>query len=415
MGIFKINKRRILLFLAIMGPGIITANVDNDANGIATYSVAGAHYGYSIIWVLLLVTIALIVVQEMCSRMGCITGKGLADLIRENFGVKYTLIIMAVLFIANIANTTGDFAGLAAGAELFGINKYITIPVGVILTWFLVLKSDYKKVEKVFLYACLIYITYIFAGFLAHPDWKEAVARTFVPKVDYNMDFIITAIAVVGTTIAPWMQFYQQSAVRDKGLGEKQYIYSKWDTIIGSFTTNIVAFFIIVACAATLFLHGIRVESAEDAAQALAPLAGNFCKILFGIGLVNAALFSVAIIPLSTAYAICEAFGLESGVDTRFREAPAFYIIYALTLILGAAPILIPNLNLITIMVLSQALNGILLPFILIAMLLLINNKKIMGKWTNSSLFNTISWITAVVLIGATLILIYYSIAPMIH
>lgn len=404
--------KKTAIFFAIMGPGLITANVDNDANGIATYSVAGANFGYSILWVLILVFVGVTIVQEMCARMGCVTQKGLADLIRENFGIKFTFFIMAILFIANLANTIGNFAGLALAGELFNIPKYISVIGGGIAIWFLIIKGSYKKIEKVFIIACLIYVTYIISGFMANPPWKEVIRQTFTPSFQFKNDYIYTFIALFGTSIAPWMQFYHQSAIRDKAIHIKHYIYARYDTILGSFMMNFVAFFIIVACAATLFIKGIKINSAYETALALEPLAGRYCKILFGIGLLNAALFSVSIIPLSTSYAIAEAFGWESGMGKSYSEAKAFYVIYTLLIVLSALFILLPNFPLLLIMVASQALNGILLPFILITMLILVNNKKIMGKWTNSWKSNLIAGFITALLIFMAGCLLFLQFAP---
>jgi len=406
------SASRILLFLAIMGPGLITANVDNDANGIATYSMAGAQFGYTIIWVLFIVTFFQALVQEMCARLGCVTGKGLSDLIRENFGVKATMYLMLVLFAANFANVIGNFAGIAAASELFHIPKAISVPAAAFFVWFLVLKGSYEKVEKIFLWACLIYLTYIFSGIMAGPDWGEVAAQTFKPSIRTDFPYIYMVIAIVGSTIAPWMQFYQQSAIRDKEVSPKNYSFVRWDTYIGTIFMAIVSFFIIVACAATLNKQGIQIETAKDAALALKPLAGKYCFVLFGIGLLNAAIFSTAVIPLSTSYAICEAFGWESGVGKSFREAPVFMGIYTGLVVLGALIILIPGVPLIPIMVLSQALNGILLPVILIMILLLINNKEIMGEWINSKLFNFLAWFTVVVVIILSVVLIVMTLFP---
>ncbi|MBI2252866.1 MAG: Nramp family divalent metal transporter, partial [Armatimonadetes bacterium] len=320
--------KRIAIFLSIMGPGIITANVDNDANGIATYSVAGASFGYSMLWYLIFIALAVALIQEMSSRMGCITGKGLADLIRENFGIKFTFLVILILFLANLANTVGNLAGLAAAGELFKIPKYISVIGGAFIIWLLVIKGSYEKIEKVFLSACLIYFTYIFSGILAHPSWQEVFKSTLKPSFHFNSHYLNIVIALVGTSIAPWMQFYQQSAVRDKGIRPEEYIYARYDTWIGTLMMMVVAFFIVVACAATLHIKGISINTAEEAALALTPVAGKYCEILFAIGLINAALFSTSIIPISTSYAICEAFGWESGIGQSFKEAKVFYFIY---------------------------------------------------------------------------------------
>lgn len=399
-------KTKFALFLVVMGPGIITASVDNDANGIATYSVCGAHYGYAMLWLLPLIAICLYMVQEMCARMGIVSGKGLAALIRGSYGLRITFMAMIVLVIANLANTIGDFAGVAASLEIFGISRYFSVPLTALFAWYLILKGTYKTVEKIFLFACLMYITYIISGFIAKPSWSIALKNIAVPSLSLNKDFIVLAIAVIGTTIAPWMQFYQQAAVVDKRLKLKDYFYEKVDIGFGTLVTNVVAFFIIVACASTLFVNKIRVNTAVDAAVALAPLAGKYASVLFAIGLFNAGLFSVCIIPLSTAYAVCEAFGWEQGVDRTYKQAPEFINIYTAMIIVGGSLILWPQAPLIKIMVLSQAVNGMLLPVIMIFMMLLINNKKIMGKYVNSAAYNFIAWLITAGLIGLSLILV---------
>lgn len=402
-------KTKIALFLAVMGPGIITASVDNDANGIATYSVAGAHYGYGLLWLLPVIAICLYMVQEMCARMGIVTGKGLASLIRGAYGFRITFFAMIVLIIANLANTVGDFAGVAASLEIFGISRYISVPLAGFFAWYLILKGTYKTVEKIFLFGCFIYITYVISGFMAKPAWGIAFKNVAIPSLQFKKDYIILAIAVIGTTIAPWMQFYQQAAVVDKKLKIKDYFYEKVDIIFGTAVTNIVAFFIIVACASTLFIHNIRVDTAADAAVALAPLAGKYASIMFAIGLFNAGLFSVCIIPLSTAYAVCEAFGWEQGVDRTYKQAPEFINIYTGMIIIGGALILWPKAPLVTIMVLSQAVNGFLLPVIMVFMMLLINNERIMGKYVNSKLYNWIAWIITGLLVLLSVILVVVS------
>ncbi len=402
-------KTKIALFLAVMGPGIITASVDNDANGIATYSVAGAHYGYGLLWLLPVIAICLYMVQEMCARMGIVTGKGLASLIRAAYGLRITFFAMIVLIIANLANTVGDFAGVAASLEIFGISRYISVPLSGFFAWYLILKGTYKTVEKIFLFACFLYITYIISGFMAKPNWGLALQNVVIPKPQLNKDYVFLAIAVIGTTIAPWMQFYQQSAVVDKKLKIKDYFYEKIDIIFGTAVTDIVAFFIIVACASTLFIHNIRVETAADAAVALAPLAGKYASIMFALGLLNAGIFSVCIIPLSTAYAVCEAFGWEQGVDRTYKQAPEFISIYTGMIFVGGILILWPKAPLITIMILSQAVNGLLLPVIMIFMMLLINNRRIMGKYVNSKLYNWIAWIITGMLVLLSVILVVVS------
>ncbi|MDD5196403.1 MAG: Nramp family divalent metal transporter [Candidatus Omnitrophica bacterium] len=405
----KNTWRKIIIFLAVMGPGIITANVDNDAGGITTYSVAGAHFGYSLIWSFVPIIIALVIIQEMCARMAVVTGKGLADLIREEFGVKITFYAMMGLILSNIFNTIAEFAGIAASAELFGINKYILVPLCALFVWWLIVKGTYKSVEKVFLVACLFYVSYIISGFLSKPDWNTVANSSLKPVIQFDKAYLFMLIGVIGTTIAPWMQFYQQSSVVEKGIKMENYKYSRLDVIIGAFVVNIIAIFIVVVCANTLFTHGIRIETAKDAALALKPLAGQYCFYLFAFGLLNASIFAACILPLSTAYSVCEGMGWEVGVNRRFREAPQFYALYTTIIIIGAAIILLPNVKLIPIMLVSQVTNGILLPFVLIFMLLLVNNKRLMGKYTNSRTYNVLSIIVIVAMIGLSIALLLTS------
>ena len=402
-------SRRFWIFLLILGPGIITANVDNDAGGITTYSVAGATLGYKLLWTIIPMTLALIVVQEMCARMGAVTGKGLADLIRERTGVKWTAFIMLTLLLANLGNTICEFAGVAASMELFGVVKYIAVPLGALGIWVLVLKKSYKFVEKVFLAACVLYFTYLVSGYMAHPSWKEVGRELVIPNFSFDSNYLAILVGVIGTTIAPWMQFYIQSAVVEKGITVKDYGYCKWDVISGCFMTNIVALFIIVACAATIHVHGLKIESAKEAALALGPLAGRWAQWLFALGLLNASLFSASILPLATAYFVCEAFGFEAGVNRSWKEAPVFYWLYTLLIVIGAGVILIPNIPLIPVMFWSQVANGVLLPFVLIFMLILINNKDLMGTYVNNWTFNIISWVTVVIMIVLTVMMVVTS------
>ena len=399
--------REFLIFLSVMGPGIITANVDNDAGGITTYSVAGAHFGYSLLWSFIPIIIALAIIQEMCSRMAVVTGKGLADLIREEFGVRVAFYAMLFLISSNIFNTISEFAGIAASAELFGVSKYIMVPVCALFVWWLIVKGTYKSVEKVFLLACVFYFCYIISGFLIKPDWQEIGRETLRPEFRFDKSYLLMLMGVIGTTIAPWMQFYQQSSVVEKGIKLKNYKYSRMDVIVGAFVVNIVAIFIVIVCAATLFKNGIRIETAKDAALALKPLAGPWAFKLFAFGLLNASVFSACILPLSTAYSVCEGMGWEVGVNRRFREAPQFYTLYTATIAIGATVILLPNVKLIPIMLISQASNGILLPFVLIFMLLLVNNKRLMGNYTNSKLYNFFVILTIVAMIGLSLALLF--------
>jgi Mn2+/Fe2+ NRAMP family transporter len=400
-------KGRILLFLAVVGPGIITANVDNDAGGILTYSQAGAQYGHLLLWTMIPVTLALIVVQEMSGRMGAVTGKGLSDLIREEFGLRITFLMMIGILITNFGNVVTEFIGIATSLELFGLSRYATVPICAIIVWLIVVKGQYKSVEKVFLAASFFYITYILAGTLAHPLWKDALVATVkLPGLKEFSDqaYLYMVIGVVGTTIAPWMQFYLQASVVEKGVTRRGLQASRWDVIVGCIFTDVVAWFIIVACAATLYVHGYRdIKYAADAAEALKPLAGQYAYILFAVGLFNASLFAASILPLSTAYTVCEGLGFESGVDQKFSEAPVFYWLYTLLIAAGAAVLLIPGLPLIKIAVLSQVVNGIVLPFVLIFMLLLINKKEIMGEYVNGRLFNAVAWLTTAIMIALTL------------
>jgi len=399
-------SRRFWIFLVILGPGIITANVDNDAGGITTYSVAGATLGYKLLWTIIPLTLALIVVQEMCARMGAVTGKGLADLIRERTGVKWTAFIMLTLLLADLGNTICEFAGVAASMELFGVTKYIAVPLGALGIWVLVIRKSYKFVEKVFLSACVLYLTYIVSGYMAHPSWGEVARELVIPNFSFDSTYLAILVGVIGTTIAPWMQFYIQSAVVEKGITVKDYGYCKWDVISGCFMTNIVALFIIVACAATIHVHGIKIESAKEAALALGPLAGKWAQWLFALGLLNASLFSASILPLATSYYVCEAFGFEAGVNRSWKEAPVFYWLFTLLIVIGAAVILIPNMPLILVMFWSQVVNGVLLPFVLIFMLILINNKDLMGAYVNNWTFNIISWVTVVIMIVLTIMMV---------
>ncbi len=404
-------KIQILLFFAVVGPGIITANVDNDAGGIFTYSAAGAQFGHSLLWTMIPVTIALIVVQEMCARMGAVTGKGLSDLIREEFGLRITFLMMLGILITNFGNVIAEFAGIAGSMELFGVSKYYSVPICAVIVWLIIVKGQYKSVEKVFLAASFFYITYIVAGVLAKPAWIEALTATIKPPqlAAFKQDsYLYMVIGVVGTTIAPWMQFYLQSSIVEKGVTRRQYKASKLDVVVGCIFTDVVAWFIIVACAATLYVHGhSEIRDAADAAQALRPLAGDYAYILFSLGLFNASLFAASILPLSTAYTVCEGLGLESGVGKKFSEAPTFYWLYTILIAAGAIVILVPGLPLVKITVFSQVVNGAVLPFVLIFMLLLINKKELMGEFVNTAFFNVIAWATTVIMIGLTALLVW--------
>jgi NRAMP (natural resistance-associated macrophage protein)-like metal ion transporter len=407
LGFFSKSRwRGFLIFLAVVGPGIITSNVDNDAGGITTYSMAGAHFGYSLIWSLIPITLALIIIQEMSARMGVVTGKGLSDLIREHFGVRITFYLLVGLIITNFGNTIAEFAGIAASLEIFSVSKYLSVPAGAFLVWLLAVKGTYKSVEKIFLVACLFYVTYIISGFLVKPDWTAVKTNVLSPEFKFSPASFGMLIGLIGTTIAPWMQFYLQSAVVEKDIKVEDYKHSRADVIIGSFGVSIVAFFIIVVCAATLFKAGIRIETAKDAALALAPLAGKYCSVLFAFGLLNASLFAASILPLSTAYVVCEGMGWEEGVNKKFSEAPQFYGLYSLLIFLGAGVVLWPRIPLIPIMFISQVINGIVLPVILIFILILINNKKIMGNYTNKKSFDLLAWLVVVILIALSFLLL---------
>lgn len=404
-----LDKRKFIVFLSVLGPGIITANVDNDAGGIATYSVAGAHFGYSLLWTLIPITVALIVVQEMVARMGVVTGKTLADLIRENFGVRATFFLMLSLLIADMGNTVAEFAGWASAMEIFGVSKYLSVPIGAFAVWLLVVKGSYRFVERIFLIACTVFLTYVVSAYLVHPPWGQIMRDTVRPSFDFKASYLMMLIGVVGTTIAPWMQFYLQSAVVEKNIKVENYGASRMDVIVGCIMTDVIAFFIIVACAATMFAGGIRITDAKDAAVALAPLAGKHASVLFAIGLANASLFAASILPLATAYYVCEGMGWESGIDKNFKTAPQFMWLYTGIIAVGALIILIPDAPLIPIMLVSQVVNGVMLPFVLIFMLLLINNKELMGEYINSKMFDVIAWATVAIMIILTLALVVTS------
>ncbi len=405
---------KLLIFLAVLGPGIITANVDNDAGGIYTYSVAGAKYGFSLLWTLIPITIALIIVQEMVGRMGVVTGKGLADLIREEYGFRTTFILMVLLIITDLGNTVSEFAGLASGTSVFHMSRFVAVPLGAIFVWLLVVKGSYRHVEKVFLAACVVYLAYPVSCYMAHPDWTTSLVSTIKPSFQFGTGYLYMVIGLVGTTIAPWMQFYLQSAVVEKGVKLKDYIYSRMDVVVGCIMTDVIAFFIIVACAATIYVTGHRdIKDAGDAAMALQPLAGHAASALFAFGLCNASLFSACILPLATAYYVCEGLGLESGINKRFNEAPAFYWLYTSLIFLGMlAVVLLSEEQQVPIILLSQVANGILLPFVVIFMLQLTNREDLMGPYKNSRFFNIIAWTTCIVMIVLTAMLAVTTLMP---
>ena len=405
--------KSLLFFLSVMGPGIITANIDNDASGITTYSVAGARFGYALLWTLIPTTIALVVIQEMIARMGVITGKGLSDLIREHFGVKTAFFMMLGLFVANFGNTVANLAGWAASMETLGFSKFVMVPVGALSIWILVTKGSYRSVEKVLLFACLLYFGYVISGFMAKPDWAPVLKSTFLPQMRWDSEYVMLSIAIIGTTITPWMQFYLQSSIAEKGIKKEQYKASRLDVIIGCSITDIISFFIIVTCGALLFPQGIRIDEASEAALALKPLAGEYAYLVFSVSLANASLLGAIIVPLATAYYVCEAMGWEAGINKTFKEAPQFMWIYTLTIALASLVIMIPGAPLVFLMVLSAVINGLLLPFVLVYALLLVNNKKLMGEYTNSKTFNYISWATVITIIVLTSFLLVTTFAPL--
>jgi Mn2+/Fe2+ NRAMP family transporter len=403
--LLKRFRYQIAIFLSVVGPGLITANVDNDSGGILTYSQAGAKYGYLPLWTLIPITLLLIVTQEMCSRMGAVTGKGLSDLIREEFGLRTTFFLMIALVLTNFTNVIAEFAGIATSLELFQISRYVSVPICALAVWLLIVRGNYRSVEKVFLVACTLYVTYIFSAFLLKPDWKQAAISSVKPILMLDNDYVVMLIGMVGTSIAPWMQFYLQSAIVEKGITAKEYVQSRIEVIVGCILTDVVAFFIIVSCAAAIWEHGPKdIETAKDAALGLKPF-GQYAYLLFSAGLFNASFFAACILPLSTVFTVCEGLGFESGVDKRFHEAPEFYWLYTLLVVLGGGVTLWPGFPLVKMILWSQVLNGVLLPFVLIYMVLLINKKGLMKEWTNSRIYNAVTWVSVVIMIGLTLTL----------
>jgi Mn2+/Fe2+ NRAMP family transporter len=408
--------RQVLLLLSVVGPGLITANVDNDATGITGYSLAGAQYGYGLLWAVVLVTISLAVVQEMVARMGVVTGKGLADLIRERFGVKITFWSMLLLLVANAATTVAEFAGVAGAMDIFGVSPFIAVPVAAIVVWVLVTRGSYKYVERVLLVLCLIYVSYVVSGLLVHADWAQVFHQTMVPPIQLNQGYLLTLVAVIGTTIAPWMQFYQQSAIADKQIPLKHLNYERIDTYVGAFLTDFVAFFIVVCTGATLFVHHIQINEAKDAALALVPLVGGngrIAEILFGVGLLNASLMAASVLPLSTAYSIAEAFGWERGVGHTFTEAPQFFSLYSGIIVVGAGiTLFVPTDRLVFVLNLPNVVGGMLLPLILVLMILLCNDRRLMGRYRNGRIFNAVAWITTILMTLLTLLIILSTLFP---
>ncbi len=404
-------RRRIAIFMAVVGPGLITSNVDNDAGGISTYTAAGAQFGYTLLWSLIPMAIALYVSEEMCARMGVVTGKGLSDLIREEFGFRSTFFVMLAALFVDLANTVAEFSGVAEASQVMHVSKYISVPLAALAVWLLVIYGTYRAVEKIFLVACGFYLSYILSSFFAKPDWMLAAHQTLLPSVHLNTAYILMLIGLIGTTIAPWQFFYLQAGFVEKRVGPRQYKHARMDVLVGSISCMVIVFFIIVACAATLNAHGlVKISSAGEAAQALIPLAGKWAGWLFAFGLLNASLFAASILPLSTAHVICEGLGFEAGLDRKFKEAPAFYSLYTMIIVVGAGIILIPKAPLWKILIYSQVGNGIWLPVVLIFILLLINRRDLMGEHTNSLTFNVIAWAMSIIMIALTFILVYVAI-----
>jgi NRAMP (natural resistance-associated macrophage protein)-like metal ion transporter len=403
-------RSRLTLLIAVVGPGVITASGGDDAGGVFTYSQAGAQFGYSLLWTMIPIAVALVVVQEMAARMGAVTGKGLSDLIREQFGLRLTLVVMVTLVITNFGNVVAEFAGVASSLELFGASRYIVVPAAAFIVWVIVVRGTYASLEKIFLTASAFYVCYIVAGLLAQPDWTAAASATVTRPQSNGVGtygYVYMVVGLVGTTIAPWMQFYLQASIVEKGVTVRQYRASRWDVILGCIFSVVVAWFIIVACAATLYRSGhYNITNAADAAQALRPLAGEYAYLLFAAGLFNASIFTASILPISTAYAVCEGLGFESGLDKKFHEAPVFYWLYTLLIVAGAGVLLIPGLPLVTVLVLSQVANGVVLPFVLVFMLLLTNDRELMGAHVNSKRFNVIAWTTVAVMIVLTIVML---------
>jgi len=404
-------RRRIALFLAVVGPGLITSNVDNDAGGITVYSTSGAQLGYALLWTIIPISIALYVSEEMCARMGVVTGKGLSDLIREEFGFRSTFFVMLAGLAVDFSNTVAEFAGVAASMAIFGITKYVSVPIAAIVVWVLVVRGTYRQVEKIFLVACVFYGTYVASAFLAKPNWLLAAKQTFIPDIHMNAAYILALTALIGTSVAPWQFFYLQAGYVEKRVGARQYKHARLDVLVGSITCMAIVFFIIVCTAATLNASGhTEITEAADAAKALAPLAGRWAAGLFALGLLNASLFSASVLPLSTAHVICEGLGFEAGINHKFRDAKIFYGLYTALIVLGGGVILIPRAPLLKILVLSQVANGIWLPFVLVLILLLINRKDLMGSHVNSKGFNTLAWTISIALIVVTVALAYVTI-----
>ncbi len=407
------SRKRIALLLAVVGPGIITSNVDNDAGGISVYTQSGAQYGYALLWSLIPMTIALYVTGEMCARMGVVTGKGLSDLIREEFGFRSTFFVMTAGFFVDLANVVAEFAGIAAAMQIFHVSKYISVPIAAVLVWVLVLRGTYRQVEVVFLAACVLYLSYVVSAFFAKPDWLEAARHTVIPTMHFNAGYLVMLTGLIGTTIAPWQFFYMQAGFVEKKVSARQYPQARADVLIGSISCMAIVFFIIVCTAATLYASGQRsITDAAEAAAALVPLAGKWAGILFAFGLLNASLFAASILPLSTAHVICEGLGFEAGIDHKFKEAPIFYWLYTILIAVGAGIVLLPNAPLWKILIFSQVGNGVWLPVVLIFILLLVNRRDLMGEYVNTTTFNIVAWITAIAMILLTFVVVYTSVFP---
>jgi NRAMP (natural resistance-associated macrophage protein)-like metal ion transporter len=408
----SVARKRLLAYVAILGPGMITANAGNDAGGIATFASVGADFGYSLLWILIPIAISLGIVQEMCARMGAVTGKGLADLIRERFGVRWTALVMLALLVANAGVTVSEFVGIAAATELFGVSRYVSVPMAAIIVWWLIVKGSYKRVERVFLLMSLVFLGYIVSAFLSRPDWSAVAIGLVKPEFKLEHAFLFTFVAVIGTTISPYMQVYVQSSVVEKGVTVDDYSKTKTDVWVGTAFAILIVFFIIVSTAATLHKAGIQISTAADAAQALRPLAGRYAETLFGLGLFGASMLAAGVLPLATAYSITEALGFEKGVSRSFREAPIFLGTFTFLVAVGAAIAIVPNLPLIRVLLVTQVINGLLLPIVLFAVLRLVNNRELMGSYVNGPLYNIAAWLTAILVTVLSLLFILISLSP---
>jgi NRAMP (natural resistance-associated macrophage protein)-like metal ion transporter len=400
------RRPRVFLYLSILGPGVITANAGNDAGGIATFSSVGAEHGYKLLWLLIPLIISLGIVQEMCARMGAVTGKGLADLIRERFGVRWTALVMLALLIANGGVTVSEFVGIAAAMELFGIARYISVPIAAFAIWWLVVKGSYQRVERVFLVMSLVFLGYVVSAFLAHPAWGTVAREMVHPSFEFSPLYLFTFVAIIGTTISPYMQVFIQSSVVEKGVRPENYYLTRVDVWVGTIFAIAIVFFIVISTAATLNVRGEHVDSAAQAARALGPLAGVYAQLLFGVGLFGASMVAAGVVPLATAYSISEAFGFEKGVSNTFREAPTFLGIFTFLVALGALFAMMPGLPIIRVLLVTQVINGVILPVILIAVLRLVNNRELMGRYVNGPLYNIAAWTTAVLVSASSLLLI---------